>query len=55
MSKKEKIYMPSGSGGIVRYGEEGDCKIKLEPEHVIYIVIGLVVFETVLKFIPSLF
>lgn len=51
MPKKDRIYMPSGSGGLIRYGEEGDVKIRLKPEHVAYIVAAVVVFEIVLKFI----
>lgn len=49
MSKNDKVYMPSGSGGLVRYGEEGKVLIKLKPEHVAYIVAGVVVAEIVLK------
>jgi preprotein translocase subunit Sec61beta len=51
MSKKDKIYMPSGAGGLVRYGEEGKVLIKLKPEHVAYIVAALVAAELVLKFL----
>lgn len=50
MAKEEKTYMPMGSGGLVRYGEEDEQKIKIEPKHVIYIVIGIVVLELVAKF-----
>ncbi len=49
MAKKDKIYMPSGSGGLIRYGEEGKTLIKLKPKHVAYVVAGVVVFEIVLK------
>lgn len=50
MVKKDRVYMPSGSGGLLRFGEEGEEKFKLKPEHVIYVVVALVVFEIVLKF-----
>ena len=49
MAKKDKVYMPSGSGGLIRYGEEGKVLIKLKPEHVAFVVAGIVVFEIVLK------
>jgi preprotein translocase subunit Sec61beta len=49
MAKKDKMYMPTGSGGLVRYQEEGDEKIKLKPKHVVYVVVGLVVAEIILK------
>jgi len=51
MAKKDKVYMPSGSGGLIRYGEEGDQKVKLKPKHVIYVVAGIVIFELILKII----
>ena len=49
MGKKDKVYMPSGSGGLVRYGEEGKTLIKLKPKHVAYVVAGVVVFEIALR------
>lgn len=49
MAKKDKIYMPSGMGGIIRYGEEGKVKFKIKPMHLVYIVIGVTLFELVLK------
>ena len=50
MAKKDKVYMPSGSGGLLRFGEEGEEKFKLKPEWVIYIVISLVVVELAIRF-----
>jgi preprotein translocase subunit Sec61beta len=50
MVKKDRVYMPSGAGGLLRFGEEGEEKFKIKPEHVIYAVVALVVFEIVLKF-----
>ncbi|HLC59136.1 MAG TPA: preprotein translocase subunit Sec61beta [archaeon] len=50
---KDKVYMPMGAGGLVRYTEEGKAWIKFKPMHIVYGVIGLVVFEVLLKiFIP---
>lgn len=48
-SKKDKIYMPMGTGGLLRYPEEEKEVIKLKPKHVIGIVIGIAVFEIILK------
>ena len=50
-SKKDKIYMPSGVGGLIRYPEEEKEAIKLKPKHVIWIVVGIAVFEILLKII----
>ncbi len=49
MVKKEKLYMPMGAGGLLRYSEEEKEVIKVKPEYVIYIVIGIIVFEIILR------
>ncbi len=49
MAKKDKVYMPSGTGGLIRYQDAAGQKIKLKPEHVVYTVVTLVVLEIVLK------
>lgn len=51
MVKKDRVYMPSGSGGLLRFGEEGEERFKLKPQHVIYAVVALVVFELAMKII----
>jgi len=50
MAKKDKIYMPSSWAGLMRFGEEEKEFIKLKPEYVIYICVGLIVLELILKF-----
>jgi preprotein translocase subunit Sec61beta len=50
MSKKDRVYMPSGAGGLVRFGDEPDHKFKLKPEWVLYLVGVVVVLEVLLKF-----
>ncbi|MBI2543363.1 MAG: preprotein translocase subunit Sec61beta [Candidatus Aenigmarchaeota archaeon] len=50
-SKKDKIYMPSGVGGLIRYPDEEKEVIKLKPKHVVIIVIGIAVFELALNFL----
>lgn len=50
MAKEEKTYLPAGSGGLIRFGEEGEHKIQIEPKHVIYIVVGIVVIELIARF-----
>jgi len=51
MAKKDKIYMPSSWAGLLRFGEEEKHLVKLKPEHVIYISIGIVALELILRFI----
>ncbi len=47
----EKVYMPSGMGGLIRYSEEEEQVIKLTPKHVVSIVVGVVVFELAIRFL----
>jgi len=49
MAKRDKIYMPTGMGGLVRYGEEQKELIKIKPKQVVYIAVGIVVLEILLK------
>lgn len=49
MAKKDKVYMPTGVGGLMRYGEEGEQVIKLEPKHVVAVVLIIITLEIFLK------
>ena len=40
---QDKISMPSGMGGLVRYFDEYQSKIKFKPGHVIIICVVLIV------------
>ncbi len=40
-----KIQMPSGFGGLMRYDEEYETKVQLKPIHVIAFVILIVAFR----------
>ena len=44
-----KINVPAGFGGIVRYGEEYESKFMLKPEHVVIFIVLVILFVTVLK------
>ena len=46
---QNKINIPSGFGGIVRYNEEYESKLKLKPEHIILMIILVIVFVIALK------
>lgn len=45
MSKEEKTYMPAGMGGLMRFGEEEEPIVKIQPKHVIVIVSAIIAFE----------
>jgi len=51
MGKKEKTYLPLGIGGLIRYGEEEESKIKIKPEQLVYILVGIGIILIVLKFL----
>ena len=51
MGKKNKIYMPMGMGGLFRFEEEEKHLIKLKPVHLIYITIGVIIAEILLRMI----
>ena len=41
--------MPSGSGGLMRYNQEYNSKLKLKPSHVVLLIIAIIAFVAVLK------
>jgi len=45
----DKINMPAGAGGLMRYGEEYKSKIMLKPEYVVIFIIAVILFVAVLK------
>ncbi|MEM7825855.1 MAG: preprotein translocase subunit Sec61beta [Candidatus Aenigmatarchaeota archaeon] len=45
----EELKIPASGGGLVRYGEEIESKLKIKPVHVIAIIIALVAFELLLR------
>ena len=50
-SQKDKVYMPSGIGGLMRYSEEEQPVIKIKPKQIIWVVVGIVGIELLLKFL----
>ena len=51
MAKKDKVRMPVGMAGLMRYGEETKDQIKVKPKYVIAACIVIVIFELVLGFL----
>lgn len=45
----DKINIPSGFGGLLRYDEEYKSKFMLKPTHVIVFIVAVIIFVTVLK------
>lgn len=43
-----KIHMPSGMGGLVRYFDEYKSKFQLKPGHIIVIVVVVILLEILL-------
>lgn len=44
----DKIHMPAGFGGLMRFEEEYESKIMLKPVHVIAFVISILAFRILL-------
>jgi preprotein translocase subunit Sec61beta len=51
MTRKQKTYLPLGMGGLIRYGEYEESKIKIKPEHVVYILVGIGMILIFLNFL----
>lgn len=47
--QKDKVYMPMGTGGLLRYQEEEEEMIVIKPEHVVVAVIGIIILEIMVK------
>jgi len=53
MASDGKINLPGGMGGLMRYDEEYDTKLKLSPTHVIIFIVLIVLFVLGLKLFMS--
>lgn len=43
------ISMPSGSGGLMRYNEEYNSKLKFKPSQIVLFIIAIIAFVIILK------
>ena len=50
---QNKLNIPSSFGGIVRYSEEYESRLKLKPEQVVLLIILVVIFVLGLKIISK--
>ncbi len=48
MTKDDKVRMPSGMAGLMRYGDEAKDQIKIKPKYVILTCIAVVMIELIL-------
>ena len=51
MAKKDRVRMPVGMAGLMRYGEESKDQIKVKPKYVVAVCVVVVVFELLLGFL----
>jgi len=51
MASDNKINLPGGFGGLMRYSEEYSSYINLKPTHVVLFVILIVAFRVVMPYI----
>ncbi len=48
MARDEKIRMPTGQGGLVRYFDEYKSNIEFKPGHIVLMAIVVMIIEIVL-------
>lgn len=48
---QDSISMPAGFGGLTRYKEEYDSKLKFGPGWVVFMIVAVIVFVFVLRII----
>lgn len=51
MAKKDKVMIPGGMAGLIRYGEEPKEAIKIKPEYVIAFSVVIIIIELILRFV----
>jgi preprotein translocase subunit Sec61beta len=49
MAKDERVGLPTGFGGLTRFKEEYNSKIKLKPTAVIGFIIGIIALVVLLR------
>jgi preprotein translocase subunit Sec61beta len=49
MAESNKMYMPGPFGGLMRYDEEYQTRLKLSPSHVIAFIVAIILFVLALK------
>jgi len=53
--RRSRERMPVSGAGLIRYFEEEGRGIKIQPVHLLYFVVGVILFEIALRFVgPSL-
>lgn len=50
MAKKKDVQMPQSTAGLIRYFEESKDAIKLRPEHVVGLCVGIMAIVLALRF-----
>jgi len=50
---KDRIYMPMGAGGLLRYQDEEKQVFKIKPKHVVAIVVIISFLEVAIRFVLS--
>jgi preprotein translocase subunit Sec61beta len=47
--QKDKMYMPMGAGGLMRYQDEEEEMFVIKPKHIVAIVVALIALEIFVK------
>jgi preprotein translocase subunit Sec61beta len=51
MAQDNKINLPGGFGGLMRYSDEYSSYVNLKPSHIVLFVLLIVAFRIVMPFI----
>ena len=54
VKQKDRIYMPMGTGGLLRFAEEEKVAFKVKPTHVIILTAAIAAAEILLKIFVTL-
>ncbi len=46
---EDKMSMPSGMGGLVRYFDEYKSRIQMKPEHVVFMIALFIILEVLVR------
>lgn len=49
MSKNDRVNMPSGMGGLVRYFDDYKSKIEFQPGHIVVLIVIIMILVILLE------
>lgn len=53
VKRKERVYLPAGVGGLIRYGEKEESRFKIDPKKLFYFSISIGILLVFLRFLVA--